>query len=112
MGICEKRDTQNSQNPQNAQNPENAQNAQNVSIQPIPDKRIDQSFLKVSRSICKISTKIQFGTGFLFKHLIKGEYYYFLISNEHIITNDMIKSQEEIEVQFDNEFTKIKCFIK
>ena len=76
-----------------------------------PVQDTDPYLLKVSRSICKIATKMQFGTGFLLKHLIERENYYFLISNEHIITNDMIKNQEEIEVQFDNEFTKIKIVL-
>ena len=71
----------------------------------------DQCLLKVSRSICKISTKMQFGTGFLLKHLINEKYYYFLISNEHIISNDMIQEQEEIEVFYDNEFKTIKILL-
>ena len=114
MGICQKRDTRNSQNPQNAQNkqnPESAQNVQNVSFQPLPYKRREQSFLKVSRSICIIKSKTQTGTGFLLKYLIKEKNYYFLISNEHIITNDMINNQEEIEVIYDNKFKTIKIVL-
>ena len=71
-------------------------------------EEVDPSFLKVSKSICKIKTNKQYGTGFFIKYLIDKIYnYYFLISSAHILTKDMVKEKEKIIIYFDNEFENL-----
>ena len=65
---------------------------------------IDRYSSKVSKSICKIITPNQYGSGFFLKYLIDDINYFYLISNEHIITEKMIKNKNEINVYYDNEF--------
>ena len=60
-------------------------------------------FTRVSSSICKISTSTQIGTGFLLKYLLEDNILYFLISNEHVINNDMIKTKDILHILYDNE---------
>ena len=78
-----------------------------------PFEKID--FKNVSKSICKIKIEeitqggisISYGTGFLLKFFIEQERFYCLITNEHVITNDIIKSQNDIFVSYDCEFKNI-----
>ena len=70
-------------------------------------EEVDPSFLKVSKSICKIKTNKQYGTGFFIKYLIDKIYNYFLISSAHILTKDMVKAKEKIIIYFDNEFENL-----
>ena len=55
---------------------------------------IDRYVAKVSRSICKLKaeneTEIIRGSGFLLKFEINKEYFYCLMTNEHVITKEMI----------------------
>ena len=72
------------------------------------ETRIDHShmekqdifFLEVSQSICKIKTNNQEATGFFMKLFINNEYFYFLMTNEHIITKDMIKNNESVIIYY------------
>ena len=74
-----------------------------------PFEKID--FKNVSKSICKIKIEeitqggisISYGTGFLLKFFIEQERFYCLITNEHVITNNIIKSQNDIFVSYDCE---------
>ncbi len=68
----------------------------------------DHYFLNVSKSICKIRTSIQYGSGFLLKYLIDDHYFYCLVSNEHIITNNLIKKRDNIFVYYDSEFKNLQ----
>ena len=61
------------------------------------------NFLKVSSSICKISASSQIGSGFLLKYLIEDKISYFLISNESVITKDMIQNKDIIHILYDKE---------
>ena len=70
-------------------------------------EEVDPSFLKVSKSICKIKTNKQYGTGFFIKYLIDKIYNYFLISSAHILTKGMVKAKEKIIIYFDNEFENL-----
>jgi len=73
---------------------------------------------KVSKSICKIKIIIQLqnqlqtiiGTGFLLKFYIDQECFYCLMSNEHVIKNDIIHDNHNIYIYYDNELkiTNIK----
>ena len=66
-------------------------------------KEIDKSLHKVCKSVCKITCKNTLGSGFLIK-LYKDEKALFcLMTNEHVINKDMIKSNEIINMCYDFE---------
>ncbi len=69
---------------------------------------IDPCFSKVSKSICKIIASNMHGSGFFLKYKIDDINFLCLISNEHIITKDMIKNNDTINVYYDNEFENIE----
>jgi hypothetical protein len=65
---------------------------------------------KVIKSICKISYSNKYTFGFLIKLNIEGKEIYCLITNGHIIKNEMIESNEIISLYYDinNKLIKIK----
>ena len=66
-------------------------------------KEININLYEVCKSVCKIIYKNNFGTGFLIK-LYKGEKELFcLMSNQHVITKEMIESNEIIDVRYNFE---------
>ena len=76
-----------------------------------PFEKIDRHLSNVSKSICKIKIGNIIGTGFLLNFRIEQEMFYFLISNEHVIKNNIIqKINIIINISYNNEFkyTKIK----
>ena len=76
-----------------------------------PYEEIDQHISNVSKSICKLKVKTNIetiiGTGFLLNLHIDQERFYFLISNEHVITKDIIKDNNIIDISYDSEFRKV-----
>ena len=64
---------------------------------------IDYFLYKVIKSICKIIGKDKLGTGFFIKLYKDGKVLLCLMTNEHIITKDMIESKEKIDVKYDFE---------
>ena len=79
-------------------NPNGRNNEGIIANFPIQEK--DNYFLQVSQSICKIKTNLQFGTGFFMKIPINNDFFYFLMTNEHVITKDMVKNNEKIIVYY------------
>ena len=73
-----------------------------------PFEDLDANFMKVSKSVCKIEIQIQskiiIGTGFFLQCWIYQEPFYCLMSNEHIIENDIINNKNDINIYYDNEF--------
>ena len=71
-------------------------------------EKIDPYIANVSKSICKIKiengTKIISGIGFLLKIEIDQESFYCLMSNEHVINQDIINNNTIIYIYYDNEF--------
>ena len=71
----------------------------------------DPHISNISKSICKLKIVIQKqnqlqtikGTGFLLKIYIDQECFYCLMSNEHVITNDIIYDNNNIYIYYDNE---------
>lgn len=59
-----------------------------------------QSALK---SICKISKLNEISFGFLIKFFKKDKDFYCLMTNEHTITKEMIKTREKITFYYDND---------
>ena len=62
----------------------------------------DSHYINVSRSICKIRTPSQLGTGFFLKCSIDDKVFYCLMSNEHVINDDIINNMDKINVSYDN----------
>ena len=67
-------------------------------------EEIDPYFSKVSRSVCKIRIGSVSGSGFFLKYLIGDVKFFFLVSNEHVITEDLTNKKDEIYIYYDNEF--------
>ena len=69
--------------------------------------KIDTCLFEVSKSVCKIIYRkgdsiLTRGSGFLMK-LFKGiEPFYCLMTNEHVISKEMIELKETIEIYYDN----------
>ena len=67
---------------------------------------IDPFIVKISKSICelKMETKsgIIYGIGFLLKDDFDQENFYYLITNEQLITNDIINHNNSISISFNN----------
>ena len=75
-------------------------------------KKPDPYILNVSKSICKIeietsSGKIR-GSGFLLKFYIDQELFYYLVSNEHVLTKAMSNNNNIIIFRYDAEFRSAK----
>jgi len=74
-----------------------------------PFEKLDSNLSNVSKSICKIKIrtidkKIITGSGFLLKFNFNQELFYCLISNEHVIRNDIIRNNNIIHISYDCEF--------
>ena len=70
-----------------------------------PEKRkiTEPEMASALKSICKISQLNQVSFGFLIKLFKKDKDFYCLMTNEHTITQEMIKKKEKITFYFDNE---------
>ena len=72
---------------------------------------LDESIAKTSKSLCKIIVSPnKMSSGFLIQ-LFKGEKkFYCLITNEHVITKEMIEKKITVDIYYDSqsEFKKIK----
>ena len=75
----------------------------------IPD--IDNNFLKITKSVCKIEYNENYFSGFLLK-IPKDQdnenYFFCLMANESNITEDMVENNETIEIKYDNDFSSMK----
>ena len=73
-----------------------------------PFEKIDRQKMNVSKSVCKliIRTKSEMikGTGFLLKIPLDLEEFYCLLSNEHVIKQDIINTNNNIYISYDNEY--------
>ena len=69
---------------------------------------INSCLFDVCPSICKIIFSNTIGTGFFIKLYKNDEALFSLMTNEHIITKDMIEKKEEIEVYYNNQKKRIK----
>ena len=59
--------------------------------------------LKPSKSICKIVTPNTISSGFLIKFFAKEEDFFCLMTNEHIITKELIEQKKIISLYYDSE---------
>ena len=70
--------------------------------------KIERNISNVSKSICKIRIETplgtKYGTGFLLRFYIDQESFYCLVSNEHVISKDIINNENNIYISYDSEF--------
>ena len=76
-------------------------------IEKSPFCKIDKDYTNVSKSICKIKiitreNEVIKGTGFFFEFFICGRIFRCLISNEHVIKKDLIDTNTQIDLLYDN----------
>ena len=71
-------------------------------------KDVDISFTKVIKSVCKIINENKAGTGFLIKLYKEEKELNCLMSNEHVITKEMIELKKIIGIQYNCEEKWIK----
>ena len=71
-------------------------------IDPIKGHEIYMSQDIFKRTICEIIIDNGYGTGFISKIKYKNGYMICLLTNHHVISEDIIKSKESIEIIFNN----------
>ena len=75
----------------------------NQAIMRDPDLNPINNIMEIGKSICKIITSKSLGTGFLIKLNKKNKQFYCLMTNEHVIKQNMISNKETIKVFYDNQ---------
>ena len=77
-------------------------------------KIIDLHLVEVCKSICKITCKKKFGTGFFIKLHIDDKKLFCLMTNHHVVTKEMIDSNDVIDVRYnlEKDLEKIKLDTK
>ena len=63
----------------------------------------DISILQASKSLCKILTQGKISSGFLIQLFKDQEIFFCSMTNEHVITKDMIARKDKFIFYFDNE---------
>ena len=69
----------------------------------IDDSDINKCLNKVCKSVWKIIVSNKIGSGFLIKLYRGNNPFYCLMTNEHVITKEIIELKETIEIYYDNE---------
>ena len=65
-----------------------------------PIKEVDLSLYKVIKSVCKIIYENKVGTGFLIKLYKDEKELNCLMSNQHVITKEMIELNKIIDINY------------
>ena len=99
MGICESK--------KNEPNTKNYR-INEVEIKDSQLKPIDKNIIKVSPSICKIESKNHIGSGFLIRLNTLNKELFCLMTNQHVITREMVQLKEEIEILYNCEENNLK----
>jgi len=69
---------------------------------------INPNLYDVCPSICRILYSNKIGSGFLIKLHLKDKPLFCLMTNGHVITEEMIKKKDKIDVYYDNQKERIK----
>ena len=64
---------------------------------------MDTSMTNVSKSLCKILTPYKAASGFLIKFFKNLEDFFCLVTNEHVISEEMIERRDTINMYYDSE---------
>ena len=78
-----------------------------------PEKRkiTEPEMFSALKSICKISILNKISFGFLIKFFKQDKDFYCLMTNKHIITQDMIKKKEKITFYYDDDKTLKEIYL-
>ena len=80
----------------------NSNRVKECMLETSPLIKIDRNISNVSKSIWKIKIETplgtKYGTGFLLRFYIDQESFYCLVSNEHVISNDIIINENNIYI--------------
>ena len=79
-----------------------------------PAKTVDQDLYyvyNVCPSVCKITYLNVKGTGFLIKLKANNHSFFCLMTNEHVIKDDIVKRNQKIEVLYDNQEKKTEIIL-
>ena len=120
MGVCGNINDINGKNTKKRKKNRNKNRVNEVEIEGSEFIKIDKNIINASPSVCKIKILNRKGTGFLIK--IKNsnqEELYYLMTNEHVITNKIVKSKLNMQISYDYDskekkidLNKDKRFIK
>ena len=69
--------------------------------------KVDKNLINVFPSVCKIIFKNKIGSGFLLKLKKDNKDLFCLMTNEHVITKEMIDNNETINIYYNNENKKL-----
>ena len=59
--------------------------------------------VKTAKSICKIITPNKRGSGFFIKFFKRDQEFYFLMTNEHVVTKELVEQKQKIDAYYDSE---------
>ena len=59
--------------------------------------------VKTAKSICKIITPEKNGSGFFIKFFKRDKEFYCLMTNEHVITKELVEQKQKIDAYYDSE---------
>ena len=59
--------------------------------------------VKTAKSICKIITPNKNGSGFFIKFFKRDQEFYCLMTNEHVVTKELVEQKKEIDIYYDSE---------
>ena len=118
MGMC--RSTNNINGKSRKKRKKDPNRIDEVEIEDSPMITINKYIYTVSPSICKIKCLNRKGTGFFIKiKKSNEEELYCLMTNEHVLTKEIVESKENIQIFYDHEseekiinLNKYKRFIK
>ena len=90
---------------------ENNERINEVEMKDHEIKEIDINLHKTCKSICKILYKNKVGTGFFIKLYKEEKKLFCLMTNEHVITKEMIELKEVININYNYEEKLIKIIL-
>ena len=90
---------------------ENNERINEVKMKESEIKEIDINLNKTCKSICKILYKNKVGTGFFIKLYKEEKELFCLMTNEHVITKEMIELKEIININYNYEEKLIKIIL-
>ena len=94
------------------ENQDEDNNDDDIRINEIKIPKSNLNSINLQYDACKCTLKIRtssgIASGFFIELEKKDNPFYCLMSNEHVITNSMIESKEDIEIYYDNQHKKLK----
>ena len=96
MGVCESGNNEQREDPNKIGKPESIQQGSEM-------HQINVPIVEASKSVCKVITPKDIGSGFLIKFFKDQQDFFCLMTNEHVITKELIEKKETITFYYDSE---------